>query len=240
MIATFTVTGFDRLRGTNDLIVYTPKSLRTGANIYGFEIIVANGEVVHPRQHHNSGNSRIPRNGFVISAHGTSRPSVGALRAGDTIQLFTIDGEKRTPVLSSRQPDAAKADPVVIPIGPRPTKRLVFFHTTRYPTLPGRSLGHYAIEFDGDKAERVEIVFAKNIGAFNETTGLFDPLTSRATWLAYSNYGQSHAEREPVEVVYAHEWTNAAPDQKVERVRLCPNGEALKTGLILLGITCVP
>ena len=240
VVATFTVTGFDRLRGTNDLIVYTPKSLRTGANIYGYEIIVANGEVIHPRQRHNSGNSRIPRNGFVISAHGASRPTVRAIRAGDRVQLFRVGGGKREPVLSSGQPAPAKVDPIVIPMGLRPAKRLVFFHTTTYPTLPGRSLGHYEIELDGGKAERVDTVFAKNIGAFNETTGLFDPLTSRSTWLAYSNYGQSHAEREPVEVLYAHEWTNPAPERRIARVRLCPSGEALKTGLILLGIICVP
>ena len=240
VIATFTVTGFDRLRGTNDLIVYTPKSMRTGANIYGYEIIVANGEVIHPRQRHNSGNSRIPRNGFVISAHGASRSSVRAVRAGDTVQLFMVDGGKREPVLSSGQPGPAKVDPIVIPLGLRPAKRLVFLQTTRYPTLPGRSLGHYEIELEGGKTERVDIVFAKNIGAFNETTGLFDPLTSRATWLAYSNYGQSHAEREPVETLYAHGWMNPTPGRRVTAVQLVPSGEALKTGLILLGITCVP
>ena len=98
----------------------------------------------------------------------------------------------------------------------------------------------YETEFDGGKAERVDIVFAKNIGAFNETTGLFDPLTSRATWLVYSNYGQSPAEREPVEALYAHEWTNPRPERGLTAVRLIPSDEARKTGLILLGITYVP
>ena len=58
------------LRGPNQLIVYTPTyGLRTGTNEFGTEAIIENNMVVRL----NGADSIIPRNGFVISGHGTAK-----------------------------------------------------------------------------------------------------------------------------------------------------------------------
>lgn len=58
------------LRGPNQLIVYTPAfGLRTGTNEFGTEAIVENNMVVRL----NGADSIIPKNGFVISGHGSAK-----------------------------------------------------------------------------------------------------------------------------------------------------------------------
>ena len=58
------------LRGPNQLIVYTPSyGFRTGTNEFGTEAIVENNMVVRL----NGADSIIPKNGFVISGHGSAK-----------------------------------------------------------------------------------------------------------------------------------------------------------------------
>ena len=58
------------LRGPNQLNIYTPLyGLRTGTNEFGTEAIVENNMVVRM----NGADSIIPRNGFVISGHGSAK-----------------------------------------------------------------------------------------------------------------------------------------------------------------------
>ena len=58
------------LRGPNQLIVYTPTyGLRTGTNEFGTEAIIVNNMVVRL----NGADSVIPKNGFVISGHGSAK-----------------------------------------------------------------------------------------------------------------------------------------------------------------------
>ena len=58
------------LRGPNQLVVYTPSfGLRTGTNEFGTEAIVEKNMVVRL----NGADSIIPKNGFVISGHGTAK-----------------------------------------------------------------------------------------------------------------------------------------------------------------------
>ncbi len=58
------------LRGPNQLVIYTPTfGLRTGTNEFGTEAVVENGMVVRL----NGADSIIPKNGFVISGHGSAK-----------------------------------------------------------------------------------------------------------------------------------------------------------------------
>ena len=58
------------LRGPNQLVIYTPSyGLRTGTNEYGTEAVVENNMVVRL----NGADSVIPKNGFVISGHGSAK-----------------------------------------------------------------------------------------------------------------------------------------------------------------------
>lgn len=58
------------LRGTNQLVVYTPQyGLRTGTNEFGTEAIVSGNTVIDV----NGADSIIPKDGFVISGHGSAK-----------------------------------------------------------------------------------------------------------------------------------------------------------------------
>lgn len=58
------------LRGTNQLVIYTPSyGLRTGTNEFGTEAIVSGNIVIDM----NGADSIIPKDGFVISGHGKAK-----------------------------------------------------------------------------------------------------------------------------------------------------------------------
>ena len=62
--------GFDTVRRTNYLVIYTPSfGYYTGTNTYGTEVVVEDGRVISV----GGNNSQIPANGFVVSGHGTMR-----------------------------------------------------------------------------------------------------------------------------------------------------------------------
>lgn len=85
------LTGVNRVRRENDIIVYTQdygQSTRT--NDYGLELVVVDGTVLEVRQ---AGNTRIPENGVVISAHGASRDVLVGVQPGDQLMV----GWKMTP-----------------------------------------------------------------------------------------------------------------------------------------------
>lgn len=66
---------FDGYRGPDQLIVYTPAfGESTKTNPYGYEITVENGFVTKL----GGGNSKIPKNGFVVSGHGVASQWISA------------------------------------------------------------------------------------------------------------------------------------------------------------------
>ncbi len=65
---TKTVSGFDKSRGANELVIYTAAGgASTGTNVHGYEVVVQNGVVVS----RGGNDSAIPTKGFVVSAHGS-------------------------------------------------------------------------------------------------------------------------------------------------------------------------
>lgn len=86
----FPLTGVNRERKQNDEILYTPEFGRTSlTSIDGMEIIVRNGVIREIKD--KTGNSEIPRNGYVVSASGTWRDLL--------IQQRIKIGQKTTTVL---------------------------------------------------------------------------------------------------------------------------------------------
>ena len=73
------------LRGPNQLIVYTPNyGPRTGTNEFGTEAIVRNNMVVEL----NGADSIIPKDGFVISGHGSAKAWItNAIQVGSKVYL---------------------------------------------------------------------------------------------------------------------------------------------------------
>ncbi|AVQ98310.1 hypothetical protein OBCHQ24_04535 [Oceanobacillus iheyensis] len=74
-------------RSSNQLVMYTPEhGETTGTNIYGAEVIVDDGVVVHKETY--VGNAAIPENGFVLSGTGAVRTWLeDNVQVGDTITI---------------------------------------------------------------------------------------------------------------------------------------------------------
>lgn len=74
------VSGVDAERGANNLIVYNKwYGSRTRTNEYGKEYTVQNGRITHIQ----TGNSIIPKDGYVISVHGTAADAFEGAQVGD-------------------------------------------------------------------------------------------------------------------------------------------------------------
>lgn len=105
----FAVTGVNRRRGENDLILYTPRfAATTYTNWAGTEVTVewlsgplrpgveVKGTVSSTAV--GAGNSRIPANAFVLSGHGTAAKFLKQASAGDGVSVrVDLSGEDNQP-----------------------------------------------------------------------------------------------------------------------------------------------
>lgn len=80
----FAISGINRPRLTNELIVYTPDYGETSrTNIYGVDLVVIDGIVVEKA----AGSVVIPRNGIVVSGHGKARDFLNQVAVGDRLEV---------------------------------------------------------------------------------------------------------------------------------------------------------
>ncbi|MDX8343184.1 phosphodiester glycosidase family protein [Rossellomorea sp. YZS02] len=106
----YSITSTNKERSYDNLILYTPDfpSEYTNTNPYGMEVVVSNlnskldlefgstltGTVQSIRRHGDSTNTKIPSDGFVLSAHGDSLEALKYMKIGDPINLsVNIDSE---------------------------------------------------------------------------------------------------------------------------------------------------
>ncbi|MBM7661768.1 uncharacterized lipoprotein YddW (UPF0748 family) [Bacillus mesophilus] len=89
------INAFNALRGGNQLVVYTPEfGESTKNNRWGVEVIVEEGKVIEVRDGTLAGNDSfydtpIPKNGYVISGHGTARTwIIQNLHAGESVEIL--------------------------------------------------------------------------------------------------------------------------------------------------------
>lgn len=84
---TLPIDGVNRSRGRNELIIYRPHfHAMTLTMPDGVEVVVRNGTVTGIRD--REGSSRIPRDGYILSASGKkSRALLARIAAGDTVQI---------------------------------------------------------------------------------------------------------------------------------------------------------
>ncbi len=87
---TLPVSGVDAERGENGLVVYNSwYGNYTGTNEYGLEFVVKGDRVTAV----NTGNSRIPSDGYVVSAHGSAKDAFYAIHEGDSAEFAEHLGE---------------------------------------------------------------------------------------------------------------------------------------------------
>ena len=83
LYGTLAITGMNRPRVQDDLILYTPHyGAATNTNVFGLDVLVRDGQVVRIQE----GGMDIPEDAVVLSGHGTARTFLGQLRPGDVVQ----------------------------------------------------------------------------------------------------------------------------------------------------------
>ena len=234
-IREFDVNDLDNTPLEDQRVIYTNLKRRTGGGIYGCEATVVNGKMYVLRDF-DSGDSRVPRNGYVIGAHGNSRDLIWNIETGTPIivQRRYSDHNEIAFVTNNRTP--VQRGTISIAMNHTASK-LIFLHTTPYAVVRGQKIGSYMIHYSDSSEVNVPVIFGKNIGAFNETTGLYDANTITNMWLAYSNYGHVDANSTLVESLYAFEWVNPSPSKTITQIRMVPNASTAETGWILLALT---
>ncbi|MGI8638558.1 MAG: hypothetical protein ACR2MG_01180, partial [Pyrinomonadaceae bacterium] len=100
----FDVSGINRERRTDELILFTPEFNRTTlTDKNGLEIIVQRGKIIWISD--GKGSNFIPENGFVLSASGKSREALsGKIKIGESI----LTGTGLYPVKSENEGEASK------------------------------------------------------------------------------------------------------------------------------------
>ncbi|MCK9525561.1 MAG: phosphodiester glycosidase family protein [Limnochordia bacterium] len=79
-----TIQGLNRPRLQDELVVYTSHhGTKTNTNAWGLEVVILDGVVTEI----HTGNSTIPPEGLVLSAHGLQRESLAGLRVGDAVEM---------------------------------------------------------------------------------------------------------------------------------------------------------
>jgi len=83
------VNGVNRSRGPDELILYNSYyGSATSTNTYGSEYVVKNGKIAAI----TNGNTVIPTDGYVLSAHGVIAKSLAGFKVGDSINLIQTLG----------------------------------------------------------------------------------------------------------------------------------------------------
>ncbi|OHB59844.1 MAG: hypothetical protein A2Y12_10665 [Planctomycetes bacterium GWF2_42_9] len=232
---TFDVDGINIDRADDQIIIYTNARNRTGTGVWGCESVVSNGKIVLT-QYYNSADSRVPRNGFVLSAHGTKMPLISDMPVGSTVTVERVYSDHSEPAFVTNNRTPAITSSVSVPVN-RKFDNIVLLHTTVYGILPGGSdLFRYRLIYDDGSIFEKFVNFGKNIGAFNEPTSLYDPETSKNVLMAYSNYSRSPFQGQ-IQQIYAFKIQNPYPAKNVQSIRFIRNISSAATGLIILGIT---
>ena len=92
------ITGVNKGRGENDMIIYTPKMANTETNAYGTEVSLepVEGAKIVPGKTAkmkvscapaNAGSMVVPATGYVLSGHGTAAAFVAGLKEGDILDV---------------------------------------------------------------------------------------------------------------------------------------------------------
>ncbi len=80
----YSLSGFNCSRYSDELVLYSPAfGQHTRTNQWGYEVVIKDGQVIKTQ----SGNSVIPKDGFVLSAHGMYKSLLTGLKVGDRVEI---------------------------------------------------------------------------------------------------------------------------------------------------------
>lgn len=219
------IDGIDKERGEDELILYTPgynKEMRTKTNQWGIEVVAVEGKVIEVRDW--VGDSRIPQDGFVISAHygpsSSKAKALAELKVGDSLRL----------VLSSDEGDVSYEE--VIKRGRwemEMYKKCLALFLVTWSELCGRLdelLGKFVVEYTDGTEEIIPIRYGKEA---LQLQGFDLPYPEKMSWLIWRG-GE-------VQRFLVREWENPKPDVSIARLSFIPTLRGIELGIGIAGIT---
>ncbi|OHB56949.1 MAG: hypothetical protein A2Y12_09005 [Planctomycetes bacterium GWF2_42_9] len=201
-----------------DVAIYTrPEKFHTLCGPWATELVVENEEVTAISEYAETGDSRVPKNGFVLMADNSARGLLEGAHIGDKVEVTRVPNSGSAVAAYDIDNRNVNYDDITIAINSTASK-LTFLHATPYATGLGQQIGTYRITYSDATYVDIPVVFGKNIGSMSTATSIYDSNQEGKAWLAYSNYGSSDKAND-LRAVYAYEWTNPYPAKTISSVK---------------------
>ncbi len=220
-----TVDGWDRDRGEGDLVLYQPGygSGRTGTNQWGVEVSVEKGRVRHVVA--NQGDSSIPKDGFVLSAHwgpsGQKAEKLSQLKVGDRVELFLLKGRDRY------RWDGIRTERTwLLPVNQK-VRTLFASVATEGSSLVGHSLGQWTVTYQDGASVTLPIRLGREGGSDQPLP--LPLLIGTNSWLCY------RAGESVPTLIFS--WENPYPDKPVASFSFRPSILAVDQGFQIRSLT---
>lgn len=219
------IDGIDKGRGEDELILYLPgyNSGRTGTNQWGVEVIAKKGEVVEVRNW--VGNSEIPSDGYVLSAHygqsSAKARALASLKPGERVKvlLLTEGGERSMEEVMAERSWQRE-------IGEK-CEGLFLASATERSAMLGTPLGILKIAYQDGSEEAIPIRYGMEALPLQ---GEELPLPEAGkSWLIYRE-GE-------VPRLMVREWQNPKPDIPIASISFTPTVQGLEVRVIIEGMT---
>jgi hypothetical protein len=215
--------GQDIARNADQLVLYHSGygDGTTGTNAFGVEVIVRDGKVTAVRV--GVGNSAIPTDGYVLSAHqgetGTKATALRAFKVGDTVRLLVDRGGDRTDlsvVMDGRRQ--------VYPVGAR-CSTLFLAMATQATSSNGTPVGEWIVRYATGAPERIPVRYGREVLA--PTVDSLPQYTEGPVWLV---------DQPPLRCL-VREWQNPRPEEEIREISFEPAPALLEVGAQILSVT---
>jgi hypothetical protein len=220
---TLSIDGHDSPRNEDQLVLYRPgyHDGHTGTNPFGTEVVVRADKVIARRN--ALGNTPIPEDGFVLSAHqGRSGKKVAALedlKVGDTMRIVLEKGGRRFDLA-----EALAKRRLVYPVGAR-CSALYLAMRADASTLPGTPLGNWAVRYADGSATYLPIRYGREV--LGPPPESLPQHTDDPVWLV----------DQPPQRFLVREWSNPHPARAIREVSFEPAPALLELGAQVLAAT---
>jgi hypothetical protein len=215
--------GQDTNRQAGQLILYTPdyNSGHTGTNEFGVEVTIQAGKVTAVRA--GAGDSPIPADGYVLSAHrgatGSAADALQALHVGDVVRLAVEKGGKQYD-LAALLAERSR----VLPVGAKCSALYLAVSAGR-AARPDAPLGEWQVRYADGSIERIPCRFGRE-ALPADLTALPERLDDGVWMVQQGKLG-----------CLAQEWPNPHPERIVREIVFAPAAAVLETGARIMAAT---